>query len=140
MRMFNVQSTLVLAVVMMGSPAAWAQSDPPPGPELIAVKFHADWCGSCKAMGDTFTDLASKLDSEPVLFVELDLTTSAQSDQAGYLMNVIGGEDIWSEYGGKTGFILLIDPEEMNVVGKLTRDMGFKEMVAAIHDARQSAS
>tara|TARA_E500000331_G_C17267879_1_gene717890 strand:+ start:2873 stop:3037 length:165 start_codon:yes stop_codon:yes gene_type:complete len=26
-------------------------------PELIAIKFHADWCGSCKLMGSTFEEL-----------------------------------------------------------------------------------
>jgi thiol-disulfide isomerase/thioredoxin len=104
-------------------------------PQLIAVKFHADWCGSCKAMGSVFEDLQAKLDSEPVLFVELDLTTSADRKQAGYLMTSLGAEDVWQEHGSKTGMILLLDPESYEVKNKLTKQMDFKQMVQAIEGA-----
>ncbi|MEO1236777.1 MAG: thioredoxin domain-containing protein [Planctomycetota bacterium] len=109
------------------------------GPELVAVKFHADWCGSCKAMGDVFGDLSAKLDAEPVLFVELDLTTSADRQQAGYLMHAMDAGAVWNEHGAKTGFILLLDPADMSVRGKLTKEMGFKDMVKAIGEARAGA-
>ena len=40
----------------------------PASPKIIALKFHADWCGFCKAMGPIFTDLQNKSDGKPVLF------------------------------------------------------------------------
>lgn len=130
----------VMGLILVAAVTSMVIADEPEkaaNPELIAVKFHADWCGSCKTMGNTFIDLESKLDSQPVLFVELDQTTSAKARQAGYLMDVVGGGAIWEEYGGKTGFILLIDPSDMSIAGKLTKDMGFKDMVKAIDAARQ---
>lgn len=138
----SMWSMLAVALVMAATPsvlsAAESETKAASGatPELVVVKFHADWCGSCQAMGDTFENLTAKLDSEPVLFVELDQTTSADRKQAGFLMNAMDGEAIWSEYGGKTGFILLINPQDMSVVAKLTKDMGFKDMVKAIGEAR----
>ncbi|MEM6855514.1 MAG: hypothetical protein AAF593_14000, partial [Planctomycetota bacterium] len=61
-------------------------------------------------------------------------------EQAGYLMNAMGGGAVWDEFGGKTGFILVINPADMSVVGKLTKDMGFKDMVKAIEEARPDAA
>ncbi len=37
------------------------------GPKIIAIKFHADWCGYCKAMGPVFEELQAKYDRLPVL-------------------------------------------------------------------------
>ncbi|MEM1208359.1 MAG: thioredoxin domain-containing protein [Planctomycetota bacterium] len=142
MKRMHVTGMLAVAMVLAGVlsvSSAMAAEEKPPAAELIVVKFHADWCGSCKAMGDTFDDLTAKLDSEPVLFVNLDQTTTPGTDQAGYLMNALGAAEVWDEFGGKTGFILVIDPADMTVVTRLTKDMGFKEMVQAIHDARPSA-
>lgn len=137
---FLICSALGLVLAMGLTARADDENAEAQGPELVAVKFHADWCGSCKKMGPVFGDLSSKLDAEPVLFVELDLTTSAQRDQANYLMQVMGAEEAWSEHGPKTGFILLLDPGDMTVAGKLTADMNFKEMVAAIEEARNAES
>ncbi|MEM7624636.1 MAG: thioredoxin family protein [Planctomycetota bacterium] len=137
----SMWSVLAVALVMAATPSVLSagESEAPAAPELVVVKFHADWCGSCQAMGDTFENLTAKLDSEPVLFVELDQTTTADRKQAGFLMNAMDGEAVWGEYGGKTGFILLLDPQDMAVVGKLTKDMGFKDMVKAIGQARPAA-
>jgi thiol-disulfide isomerase/thioredoxin len=38
------------------------------------MKFYADWCGSCKAMGPLLEDLQNKYDGKSVLFVSLDRT------------------------------------------------------------------
>lgn len=130
---FTLVSTAWLATPTRGDDAADAATSA--GPQLVAVKFHADWCGSCDAMGDVFTDLSTKLDSQPVLFVELDLTTSAGQRQAGYLMEAMGATQAWADHGQGTGFILLIDPDDMTVMNKMTKAMTFKQMVAAIESA-----
>jgi len=106
-------------------------------PAVVALKFHADWCGSCKAMGPVFEDLRNKLDGEPVLFVTLDLTNRSTAAQAEYHAAALGAGRHWSEYGGKTGFILLLDAQSGDVLGKLTREQDIKAMGAAIKSAVQ---
>ena len=109
-------------------------------PKIIAVKFHADWCGYCKAMGPVFEELQAKFDREPVLYVEFDQTRDFDRKQSRYMAHAMGLDSVWNEHGGKTGFILLIDTKTREVMQKLTHDQNIKQMGAAIKDAVRSAS
>ncbi len=99
-------------------------------PTIIAVKFHADWCGACKAMGAVFTDLRNKLDDKPVLFVELDFTNATTRHQAMLMASALGINPALEENPG-TGFILLLDGKRQ-VTGKLTSPQTLKQMAAEI--------
>ncbi len=93
-------------------------------PRLIALKLHADWCPSCKAMGTLFEDLGRKFDAEPVLFVRLDLTDQRGRSQAEYMVASLGIGKLWTSLGeGKTtGQIVLIDPTGKSVVQTIPHD------------------
>jgi thiol-disulfide isomerase/thioredoxin len=122
--------------MVAGCPAATASAELP---RIIAVKFHADWCGYCKAMGQVFEELQAKFDTQPVLYVTLDLTREFDRGQAKYLAHAMGLADIWAEHGGKTGFILLIDGKTRAVIARLTHQQTLAEMGAALLDAVESA-
>ena len=111
-----------------GTPHA---ADAPAAPSLVAVKFHADWCGSCKAMGSVFEDLTNKFDGSPVLFVTFDRTNMTTKHQSELLASALGLGAVYSENSG-TGFILLIDPATHKTLHKLTKDQTPKEMAKAI--------
>jgi len=146
----------ILAVAGLATSFAWAhaasnvpvQATSPDdeqvvaSPELIALKFHADWCGSCRAMGPIFTDLGNKFDTKPVLFLELDHTSEPSRRQAEYLAAALGLQEVWKENGGTTGFILLIDADTREVLAKLTKDQDIKvmgsQLLAAIDRAAAS--
>lgn len=109
-------------------------------PAIIAVKFHADWCGYCKAMGPVFEELQAKFDQEPVLFVQFDQTREFGRRQAAYMATALGLDSVWAEDGGKTGFVLLIDAESKQVIERLTHEQSLKQMGAALQNAVRSAS
>ena len=123
-------SCLAIALLLFGTTGA---VEIRPEPRLIAVKFHGDWCGSCKKMGPVFSDLQNKLDGSPVLFVELDLTNNTTKHQAQMMAAALGLTKTYLENPG-TGFILLIDAASKKVTARLTADMTFKEMSAVIQD------
>ena len=127
-------ATILLFALFM--PVAVAEAAPTQ-PEIIAVKFHADWCGSCKRMGPVFEDLRNKYDGKPVLFVELDLTNGTTRTQAEYLASALGFGDVYAQNNG-TGFILLLDGKSRKQLDKLTADQSIKAMGAKIVEQLES--
>ncbi|MEM9290477.1 MAG: thioredoxin domain-containing protein [Acidobacteriota bacterium] len=128
-------SLLTAALLMLSAlvlPAsAGANTGEPAEPELLAVKFHADWCGSCKKMGPVFEDLQNKYDGKSVLFVTLDLTNNTTRSQAEYLASALGFGDVYAKNSG-TGFILLLDGDSKEQVAKLTASQDIKAMGAEL--------
>ena len=131
--------TLLMTTAMLCTGALLAD-DHTAKAEVIAVKFHADWCGSCKAMGPVFSELEAKFDTQPVLYLTLDHTREHQRQQAMWLVQELGMDNVWAEYGGKTGFILLIDADSKEVLTKLTRENNLKDMGAQLKEAVAKAS
>lgn len=135
MALLLASAALLVAVGADRARAKQHESKSAAMPKVLAVKFHADWCGSCKAMGPIFEDLTNKFDSKPILFVTLDQTTTTKKRQSEYLAAALGIGESWPEYGGKTGFILLFDAHHKQVLGKLTRQQDIKQMGAALMEA-----
>lgn len=102
--------------------------------KLYVVKFHADWCGSCRVLGPNIVKARGKagLDDEAVLFVTLDLTDATKRNQAGLMASAIGLGDFYEQNAGKTGFALLIDADSGETKGRLTKDMDATKIIEAI--------
>ena len=122
MKIRAIPAVIALALAITLVPAlAYTKMDQAERPTVIAVKFHADWCGSCKVIAPAFVDLANKYDGEPVLFVTFDLTNRTTTAQAEYLAAALGLSKVWSKHAPKTGYVLLIDTQTNKVVDTLTR-------------------
>jgi len=102
------------------------------GPKLILVKFHADWCKICRAMGSVFEDLQNKMDGKNILFVKLDFTNNQTKHQANMLGASLGIAAVLKKNYRRTGFILIIDPKTKQVLQKLTKDDDVYAMEAKI--------
>lgn len=122
-----------LALLLMASPAlaGTVQVDGEGSPALYVVKVHADWCGSCKALAPVLEEVRETLASEPVLFLELDVTDEARTAQARLLTVALGIED-HLKANNKTGLVLLINPEDKALLETLTRKNSAGEMVGKI--------
>ncbi|MEM7048544.1 MAG: thioredoxin domain-containing protein [Acidobacteriota bacterium] len=123
--------SILLSLVLLVVALPLAAADGPAEPEIVAVKFHADWCGSCKKMGSLFEDLTNKYDGKSVLFVTLDLTNGTTRAQAEYLAAALGFGEAFAAHPG-TGFVLLLDGETRKPLVKLTADQNIKQMGAEL--------
>lgn len=103
---------------------------------LYAVAFHADWCGSCKVLGPNVIKARGKadLDNKNVLFVKLDLTNAATRHQASLMASALNISDFYKENAGKTGFVLLVNAQTGEIVGKLTKDQDSNAITAMINE------
>jgi len=86
-------------------------------------------------MGSTFEELQAKFDTLPVLYLVLNHTREYNRKQSAYLAHALDLADVWAEYGGKTGFILLINTKTKQVVTKLTHQQSLKEMGTLLIEA-----
>jgi thiol-disulfide isomerase/thioredoxin len=127
-------ATLVFVMLATG-PVVAGNDNKASAPDVMAVKFHADWCGSCKTIAPMLSDLKNKRDGEPVLFVTLDLTNQTTTAQAALMASALGIDKVYDKHAPKTGYVLLIDAKTKKVVDKLTKKQTMKQMNAAIGDA-----
>ena len=77
-----VKITLFLFAIFL-TQTAFVTVKKPLNPDYIVVKFHADWCGNCLAMGSSFEDLQEIFKDNNIEFVKFDLTdkgTTAKAD------------------------------------------------------------
>ncbi len=109
-------------------------------PKVMAVYFHADWCGYCKQLGEKYVDLRNKFDDKPVLYVKLDQTTTSDRRQAKYMAHALGMDSAWTEHGNKTGFILYVDGQTRRVLGRVTHDKSMGEIGSELEKALRDAS
>ena len=130
-QMHRLLAVTLATITLLANPGTVRSATTPAAPQILAVKFHGDWCGSCKKMGPVFTDLQNKLDGLPVLFVTLDLTNNTTRHQSSLMASALGLGRAYVENPG-TGFILLIDSKSRQVVKKLTANMTLKEMAVEI--------
>ncbi len=67
-------ATLSLLAFALFANTATADKHQTTQPEAVALIFHADWCGSCKAMDPKIKEARKDLGDASALFVVLDLT------------------------------------------------------------------
>lgn len=89
-------------------------------PQLILVKFHADWCPLCGQLEKPFDASASELATEDILFVRLDRTDKKTSHQSKLHMQTLGLGKYWDEYSKKNGQMVLFNGHTGEVVKAYT--------------------
>jgi thiol-disulfide isomerase/thioredoxin len=101
--------------------------------KLLALTFHADYCGACKALAPNVMDLQTKLDGQPVQWVKFDFTSAESKAESAELASELGVADHYRK-NQATGFVLLVDADTKKQVGKLTSKQSPEEMYQAVRN------
>ncbi len=125
-----------VAVLTLGlAVSAFAQSAKP---KVVGVLFYADWCNSCKALEPKLNTVKKDFAGQPVLFTRVDFTDDFTKEQSDLLASYLGLGATYAEQGQKTGYMLLINAESKQVLGKLTKTQSEAELKAEIEKALKS--
>ncbi|TVR52128.1 MAG: thioredoxin [Puniceicoccaceae bacterium] len=129
---------LTIAAVLLAAGGLHASEAKPAKPEAVALIFHADWCGSCKAMEPVIKEARQELGDARALFVTLDLTNDETRRQAELLAAALGLGDIYAERGGRTGAMLVVNRATGKVVETVTREDDAAAVVRKVKAAMKS--
>ena len=128
----------VVAAAYVARPLATADETPvAETPELVGFLFYADWCGSCKILDPKLQDIQPEFQGQKILFTRFDLTDDFTKEQSLLFASLLGVHDIYLA-NQKTGFMLLVNVETGEVLGKLVKTQTKDELRAAITAALAS--
>ncbi|MDQ8196919.1 thioredoxin family protein [Pelagicoccus enzymogenes] len=91
-------------------------------PQVVGLYFNASWCSACKMLDPQLQAASEDLKKSPFLLVKLDVSNRVTQHQAGMLASAIGYGDLYSQTGVKTGFVVLLDSETGEEIGRITKD------------------
>ncbi len=132
---FIVPLTIAVLLVGAATHANDAERADHSGPDFLAVTFYADWCGSCRVLDPRVDAVKEEFAGESILFTRVDHTDEFTTEQSKLFANLIGIKSIYDEAGGATGFLLVIDRRNNEVVERLTRDDDEEAIKAKIREA-----
>jgi len=99
--------------------------------KLYALTFHADYCGACKKLKPNVMELQTKTEGESVEWVSFDFSSAESKEKSAELATELGVADLYKE-NQSTGFVLLVDANTKEKLGKLTSKQSSDEMYQTI--------
>ncbi len=97
-------------------------------PELISLRFYADWCGFCRILDATLDEVKAEFEEAPIWFTHVDITDEHTTRQSGFMAAQLGIGDIYEEYGNSTGDMVLIDPSTGEVKDHITHEASKEDL------------
>ena len=111
-------------------------------PNLVAVRFHADWCPRCPMIASIYGDLSQRYRDQPVLFVTLDVTNGVTRRQSWERAQAAGIGWVYPDTkpyrasgSYETGMIQLVDRRRGEVLAVVTGDEHLPRMEGVLAEA-----
>ncbi len=104
-------------------------------PKVVGVLFYSETCASCKVLDPKIEAVKKEYASKAILFTKLDHSNDGSKNQAALLAGTIGIEKVYKAQEKGSGFMLLVNPKNQEVIAKLTRDMSEADIKAALDKA-----
>ncbi|MDQ8203045.1 thioredoxin domain-containing protein [Pelagicoccus sp. SDUM812003] len=129
---------LTLVALTLFAPFLQAKPLEATPPKLIGAYFYANWCSACKQLEPELQTALEALKTEPFLMITLDVSNKVTQYRSGLLAQAAGIGRVYQETGVKTGFLLLIEAETGEVVDRITKTHGSRDIVSLIRQRLQT--
>lgn len=103
-------------------------------PRLVAATFRSAWCGPCRVLEPRFEAVAADYADAQVEFVTFDFTLGRRARLAERAAQE-GVAEPFRAHGGGTGFVLLVDRNTGDVLGRITMHYSDADMRGALDHA-----
>ncbi len=101
-------------------------------PRLVAAMFRSSWCGACRILEPRIEDVREDLgETAAVDWVRFNFTWG-ERDSVRDLAVEEGIEDVYDQFAGGTGFLVLMDRETGQVFEIVTMQYGRAEIREAV--------
>ena len=97
------------------------------------IKLHARWCSICMMTKDEWAKLEQTY-GQRVRLVVLDFTTDAATETSRGVAAQLGLTQLFDEYVGETGTVLVVDGRSKDVRHSLHGNLEWAEYAAAVDD------
>ncbi len=128
--------TVALALLIGLSGLAYSKpvmaENPADDLELIAVRMYADWCGYCKELDSKLDEIKTDFEDTGVWFTYFDITDDFMHKQTRFQAAKLDLTYIYEEYHEQTGIMLLVNPENGEVIDKVTSEPAKEDIKAQI--------
>jgi len=111
------------------------QAMEPAEPKVIGLMFYSDTCGSCKVLDPKVSSVQPEFLDKPILFTKLDHSNAGTKNQAALLADSLGLADVYAAQQKASGFLLLVNPENQEVMAKITKEMSEDDIKSEISKA-----
>ncbi len=132
MRKLASSVLMMIAVLGLGASQAFADASG----DVTLVKIHADWCGTCLKLQDTWKDLKVEY-GENVQFVVFDVTDKGAVAASRAEAERRGMVTVFDRYKSRTGTIAVVRNSTGEAVQVLKGEFDAAKYAAAIEKARQ---
>ena len=106
-------------------------------PQVNAVIFYSDTCGSCKILEPKMMDAMAVINTDRINVVKLDFSNEATIEASKIRAKENNVGTTLQAYGVKTGFVVLVD-NEGNEIGKISVDDSAEDIATKLTTAALS--
>lgn len=108
-------------------------------PNLVAAMLYSAWCSSCAVLEPKLRRVAPEFEGRAVEFAKFDFSLG-QPENLAEKARALGIEQVYLTRKGATGFMILVDRRNQNVIGNITMSQSERGIRQVLESAIEVAS
>lgn len=102
---------------------------------VLALKFSADWCSTCRAIRPKLAAVEQRFDSGAVKVIVFDFSNKSTTAQAARQARALKLGRVYGRFAPSAGFVVLVNPRTRHIISVLTTRQTKAQWLAAVRSA-----